>query len=360
MSVDMGSLVRIREPGLGQDWLGKERYVIKGGGVLALPIMVGDEIEVIDPEGLQSALLMAFDSSGRIVTTEFGIKAEGYGNEIAAMLEFASQGQANAAKIKAKLEAFGIDLTTSPTAQILSGQPDDPTRCDLISHSEAVCLICAPGQPMRVYEQHPPSDLVVYITRSNPSAIIANELPDPLADQSQDVRIDAATAVSYEVKAGEYIQIIDVDGRQCSDFQCFDAAKLDRGIERCLDATTTRALMGSAYPGPGLFSKFYDVDFEPVLEVVQDTCGRHDSFGLACTSKYYDEVGYPGHVNCSENFNYALTPYSVEPRMGWMAMNLFLGLLSAAILRPDRLLKRRAQQSDHSSSGTSANDSDER
>jgi aminomethyltransferase len=60
-----------------------------------------------------------------------------------------------------------------------------------------------------------------------------------------------------------------------------------------------------------------------MIEVVQDTCGRHDSFGTACTAKYYDDMGYPGHVNCSDNFNLALQPYGVEARRGWMAINLF-------------------------------------
>ena len=34
------------------------------------------------------------------------------------------------------------------------------------------------------------------------------------------------SAQSYEVREGEYIQIIDVRGKQCSDFLAFDAAKL--------------------------------------------------------------------------------------------------------------------------------------
>ena len=137
------------------------------------------------------------------------------------------------------------------------------------------------------------------------------------------IRIDARTAFAYEVKAGDYIQIIDVEGRECSDFQCFDTAQLERGIERCLDATTTRHVVGAAYPAPGLAAKFYDQNFEAMVEVVQDTCGRHDSYGTACTAKYYDDLGYPGHVNCSENFNDALQPFGVEARRGWMAINLF-------------------------------------
>lgn len=148
-------------------------------------------------------------------------------------------------------------------------------------------------------------------------------LPAPLADAREEIRVVKATAVAYELRAGETVQIMDVEGRQCSDFQCFDRAKLEQGRERCLDVTATRSMTGAAYPQPGMRSKFYDVDFTPLVEVVQDTCGRHDSFGMACNAKYYEEAGYPGHVNCTDNFNHALAPYGVAPRRGWMAMNLF-------------------------------------
>ena len=57
--------------------------------------------------------------------------------------------------------------------------------------------------------------------------------------------------------------------------------------------------MGNAYPQPGLYGKFYDQDQEPLVEVVRDTVGRHDTFALACNAKYYEDMGYFGHVNCS-------------------------------------------------------------
>ena len=81
--------------------------------------------------------------------------------------------------------------------------------------------------------------------------------------------------------------------------------------------------MGHAYSMPGLHSKYYDQDWVPLVEVVQDTVGRHDAFAMPCASKYYDDIGYPGHVNCSDNFNTALAARGVGPRPGWMAVNLF-------------------------------------
>ncbi len=79
----------------------------------------------------------------------------------------------------------------------------------------------------------------------------------------------------------------------------------------------------TAYPEPGLYRRSFDVDMDPLVEVVQDTVGRHDSFALACTAKYYEDLGYPGHVNCSTNFNGQVTPYGVAPRKGWEALNFF-------------------------------------
>jgi aminomethyltransferase len=125
------------------------------------------------------------------------------------------------------------------------------------------------------------------------------------------------------VAAGDYIQIIDVDGRQCSDFLAFDADALERGKEFGLDPTVTRTLTGTASPGPGLLSKYFDARMTPLVEIVRDTVGRHDTFLLACSAKYYEDMGYPGHANCTDNFNRALTPYGVEPRAGWPAINFF-------------------------------------
>ena len=47
-------------------------------------------------------------------------------------------------------------------------------------------------------------------------------------------------------------------------------------------------------PIPGLFDKFYDQDMQPLLAVMQDTVGRHDTFALACTARGYEERGFPG------------------------------------------------------------------
>ena len=172
-------------------------------------------------------------------------------------------------------------------------------------------------------EIFPPTDLRVFIERINLPDESEELLPEPLADPRIDLRVNKCTAEAFLVKAGEFIQVIDVMGRECSDFQAFDQRQLEKGVERGIDVTTTRTLMGLGYPGPGLSSKYYDVDMQPLVEVLQDTVGRHDTFGLACAAKYYEDMGYFGHPNCSDNFNHALTPHGIQPRNGWAAANFF-------------------------------------
>ena len=103
----------------------------------------------------------------------------------------------------------------------------------------------------------------------------------------------------------------------------FDGNALQNGQESCIDTTVSRAIQGGSYPMPGLHAKYYDRNMETLVEVIQDTIGRHDTFGTACTRKMYEDAGYFGHVNCSDNFNYALEPYGIEKRLGWAAINLF-------------------------------------
>ncbi len=178
---------------------------------------------------------------------------------------------------------------------------------------DGVLIVAAPGAAMAPENQDTATDIELRITRSGKAAERGSILPEPLADPLQDFRIRASTASAYVVKAGEYIQVIDVSGRQCTDFQALSARKVDKGLDLALDATVTRTLLGRSYPAPGLPSKSFDREFEPLVEIVQDTVGRHDAFALACTSRYYDDMGYPGHVNCTENFNHALAPYGVRP-----------------------------------------------
>jgi len=258
---------------------GTEQHFVRPGASVSLGLCAGDELTVVDIDGRQAATVCFADAP-----------AGGHGD--------------------GPFELFG------------AWSPPGAVETFAIEGDTAVTVV-VPGGRMDVNAQNPPSSVRVVIRRAEPRPAGEPTLPAPLADPVIDLRVHSSTAESYEVKAGQWVQIIDVEGQQCSDLLAFDARRLQDGVERGLDPTATRTFMGALYPGPGLSSKYVDTDFQPLLEVVRDTVGRHDTFGLACTAKYYEDLGYPGHVNCSDNFNAALDPFAVAARRGWPAVNLW-------------------------------------
>jgi len=148
-------------------------------------------------------------------------------------------------------------------------------------------------------------------------------LPEPLAPIVEEFRVARGSAKAYRLKKGQFVQVIDVQGQQCSDFMAVRTDALAQGLERSIDSTVSRTMSRSAYPQPGLHDKFYDQDMCPMLAVRQDTVGRHDTFALACTARGYEERGFPGHLNCSDNISEALAPFGIAKRRAWPAINFF-------------------------------------
>ena len=310
----------ILRPGLPQLPPGLERYVVRGGGAAVITLRTGDVVEVTDLEGLQPCEVVTADDTG---ACDLGVIAQKPNATADGLRAILASGSENAQSVRRRLERRSIDLAGASALRFFGESSRAGSTAEFTAVRDGVLIVCAPGDAMQVDAHNTLTPLRVMIRRATLVAPEEIDLPEPLADPLQDIRVHARTANGFFVRAGEYIQIIDVSGRQCTDFQCFDARKLDKGLDRPLDATTTRTLMAQAYPSPGLLSKGFDEDMMPLIELVQDTCCRHDAFGIACSARYYDDIGYPGHVNCTDNFNGALEEYGVRPRRGWMAMNYF-------------------------------------
>ncbi len=291
-----------------------------GAGAIAVRIHVGDHVRVVDVEGMQRCELVAVGANGVCDPAILGARGNGDASGLKQILD--GQGE-SAHSVRRGLERRGVDLGAARAVTLFGGDSRAGDNAEFTVSRDGLLIAAAPGAPMAAGSQDTATPIRIYISRGR--ICLANEtyLPEPLADPLQDIRVNQSTAKAYVVRAGEYIQIIDVAGRQCTDFQCFSARKLDKGIEHPLDFTTTRSLLGNSYPVPGLLSKAFDQDNEALVEVVRDTVGRHDAFGLACHARYYADQGYPGHVNCTDNFNAELAPYGIATRKGWMALNLF-------------------------------------
>jgi len=323
--VFLPSLVRPRssrrpEPGLATRRLASEIYRVPGGGSAVISLEPGDRLTLIDPEGRQPGEIVAFDAAGRPAPGGLAASDDGPAQ---GLLQALAEDETSAQGVRFALARRGIDLGRARAHRIFSADGPAGARASFTAQAPLTVALAAPGAAMEPGAQDTPTELLAEVVRfeSRPPQLMP--LPEPLAEPRYELRVDARTALAYEVKAGEFIQIIDVAGRQCSDFLSFDRRKLDQGRELFPEMAMTRSFLGLAYAQPGLAAKFFDQDAQAQVEVIQDTVGRHDTFGLACAPKYYDDVGYPGHVNCTENLNGALAPFGVAARPGWPAINFF-------------------------------------
>ncbi len=311
---------RILRRGAKNAHIGIERYIVRGGGATLVQVFVGDRFTLRDMEGGQICEVAFCDIQSRFDCSAFGAKPDG---KLEGFKTLMVQANDSANRILKKLRVLNIDLAKAQSCTVFgsTGFAGDSAAFEM--WRDGILIVTAPAHAMNPAEQNTATDIELLITRKNPRRKYEEALPEALADPLHDIRIKAATASAYLVKAGEFIQVIDVSGRQCTDFQAMSARKLDKGLDLALDSTVTRTLLGRSYPAPGLPAKAFDRDFEPLVEIVQDTVGRHDAFATACNSRYYDDMGYPGHANCTDNFNAVLKPYGVAPRKGWEAINFF-------------------------------------
>jgi len=293
-----------------------ETYQILGGEAISIDLKSGDSVEVVDVEGDQQCSVLAFDSKSSSVLPSLNWVTKPTNKTYEVNSDDCSD------MLKAILKQNKIKSKSLTGAELFSSSNPADSRQSFDIKNDALCVFDAKGGPMIVDKQNSPTEILINVSRSNPT-IPSERLPEPLAKTSKEIRVNHSSAVAYKVKAGEYIQVIDVEGQQCSDFQAFLQEDLNNNIELCLDPTVTRSQMMASYPAPGTHDKFYNQNSVPLVEVIQDTVCRHDTFGLACNAKYYDDRGFPGHISCTDNFNKSLSQHGVSPRKNWAAVNLF-------------------------------------
>jgi urea carboxylase-associated protein 1 len=123
-------------------------------------------------------------------------------------------------------------------------------------------------------------------------------------------RLDPARAIRSEVVLagdpwlgrigrGQVLRIVDIEGNQAVDTLFFNAAD---PRERYSAADTIRA-QENLYLTAG--SVLLSTDGAPLLTIVADTCGRHDTIGGACSAES-NTVRYGHHTksmhNCRDSF----------------------------------------------------------
>jgi urea carboxylase-associated protein 1 len=92
-----------------------------------------------------------------------------------------------------------------------------------------------------------------------------------------------------EIAAGEVLRIVDLHGNQAVDTLFFDA----HDYANRYSAVDTLRVQGNVYLTTG--SSLLALDCAPLVTIVEDTCGRHDTLGGAC-SQESNVVRYGEHT----------------------------------------------------------------
>jgi urea carboxylase-associated protein 1 len=125
------------------------------------------------------------------------------------------------------------------------------------------------------------------------------------------------------VRAGETLRIVDLEGNQAVDFLCYNAADLDERYS----AAETIVGQGNIFLTTGTVLR--SNEGHPLMTVVADTCGRHDTIGGACSCES-NTVRYGHHTKhqhaCVENFLLALAPHGRGKRDLVSNINWFMNV----------------------------------
>ena len=129
--------------------------------------------------------------------------------------------------------------------------------------------------------------------------------------------VPAKSSWSGIVKKGQRLRITDLEGQQAVDFLCYN--NNDRSDR--YSATNTVKVQGNVYVGLG--SILYSDSGTPLLEVVEDTIGRHDTvYGCCSNSNNMLRYGVETTESCYTNFEAELAKLgmgkeAIVPNVNW-------------------------------------------
>lgn len=121
------------------------------------------------------------------------------------------------------------------------------------------------------------------------------------------ILVKGGRAKSFLVNKGEYIKIIDVEGKQVADLVAFHRSN----NKEYVSTAHTRTMNGniSIRKGSNLYSNGRNV----FLQLIEDTVGVHDTLYPCCDPMRYKlDFNMDDHRNCRENFAEVLEPYCID------------------------------------------------
>ena len=123
--------------------------------------------------------------------------------------------------------------------------------------------------------------------------------------QSAQLVVDPGGSWSGLIEAGDFIRIVDLEGRQAVDFLCYKAMDVrDR-----YNAANTMKMARNLYINEG--TVLYGEHATALMQVVRSTCADHDTIGGCCSAEMnWLRYGKRTH-SCRANFIHELSKFDM-------------------------------------------------
>jgi uncharacterized protein len=142
-----------------------------------------------------------------------------------------------------------------------------------------------------------------------------------------EVLVPGGYGTAFAARAGQLVEIVDVEGQQVADFVAF----AERNRTEWLSTTHTRStvLRLTAQVGDRLESNWRRAMFQ----IIRDDVGKNDIITSMCDDRRYRlDYGVEGHRSCRTNFTEALEPWGIAE---WQIPDPF-NFFQNAPIHPDR------------------------
>ena len=135
-------------------------------------------------------------------------------------------------------------------------------------------------------------------------------------------KIAPQTGVGFKMKKGSRLKVLDPQGSQVSDLFCFNSEDINESLSsgRSIDYADTLFLTTGHF--------LYSNRSNPMLEIIEDTCGRHDFLMTPCSLRMFQIVAQNNqwHPSCHENLAQALRKFGVGPDSISTTFNIFMNV----------------------------------
>jgi uncharacterized protein len=150
---------------------------------------------------------------------------------------------------------------------------------------------------------------------------LADPVQAPSHTASRREIVPAEGRWSARLDKGERLRIVDLHGQQAVDFLCFAA---DMPLDR-YNAPNTLKLAKTIYIGKGV--TLYSELARPLMTVVEDTCGRHDTLAGCCSAEINEvRYGVKNTRSCRANFIAELARWGLGPEDIVPNVNFFMNV----------------------------------